>query len=191
MRGPAVAITDMQKLLRLCGVPRAYWNATPNPLVFKDILYRRYNGYVVDVRAEEQEKWYSRILEDPRIITDEPKLIVIGSTEADFAAMTAATVLVKLMVGKGLKTYVAPVMTEERVMSYQDWKSKTRDALLLYNITYHSPMDHLQRLRNWIVKYDKVTRIVVCGGINPINLMESKLFYRPVDFAFFVEEDLS
>jgi len=190
MAGLPPPINDMQKLLRHIGIPRSYWGVdAKKPLVFVEALYRRYNGHVAHVTAEEQELWFRRLVKNPRKAADEKLLIVIGSMEADFAAMSAATILVKKMAGAGVKVYAAPVMTEERVMSYQDWKSKHREVLLLYNVTPDSPKDHMQRLRNWIVKYDHCTRIVVCGGINPIELMEGKLFYRPIDMAFFVEED--
>lgn len=185
------------KILRLRGVDHQCFHGQRNDFDVESCLSRiKCNLEYINVKSisvQKQTRWISKLLTTP--LSGSP-VVAISSYPTDLKA--------KLLACQILNSAVAIQSTSTtRKLSGKDlplwhrvfggYKDSLRDnfakknpsMLVLTNITTESTQIKLEKVRDLLEMYDNIPRIVVLGGVSPVEFFATKLHY-PIKYSIYL-----
>lgn len=150
-----------ERVLYAAGVPRRYWNVSESDVRLSDFATDNATFY-----ASRQREYLTELLKPENMAR--PRVIGIGSTPTDDAAMAIAALLMKTAIEHSVQ---AMMVNLARPLD-TDYGP---DLLVLHNVTLDSPAHRIAACRDWLTSYTEALRVVVVAGVNPVEFFDTKL----------------
>lgn len=198
--------THEERLLLLAGVPSACWSRAVHP-EFVGFSFVNDKDEKIKITREAQEEWAER-LASPQELIEFGGLIVISGKAADDVALHLACswvrdlILAGDQVGSLLKSTAKVINTDcvpekfetdssGRPVGLEWWRDAGAcDAVVLHNVTATSGREHMAEVRNLLLTFGEITRVLVTAGEDPISTVVDRLHLRP-DVVLFVRGERS
>lgn len=133
--------------------------------------------------AGKQTDSLNRFLEDP----SRPAVYGVGSAPADNKARYFAAFLVQSYLERSVSHSVIWEPLHVAIGPSSALKARTPTFLVLENIFDNTSSARLEKLRDLLLDYDSIPRVVITSGIDPFSMITGKLGYR-MDGIFFHAE---
>lgn len=125
----------------------------------------------------------SRFMEDPT----RPVVYGVGSAPADNKARYFAAFLLQSYLDKATSHSVVWEPLHIILSQSSALRSRTPTFLVVENVFDHTSAARLEKLRDLLLDFDSIPRVVVTSGMDPFSMITGKLGYR-VDSLFFHAE---
>lgn len=184
------------KMLRLRGVDHQCFHGKTDFDVESCLVRVKCNLEHVNIKSisvQRQVRWISKLLNNP--LSGSP-VVVISSYTTDLKAKLLACQIMNSAIAIQTQTSTRKLSGKDLPLWHRvfggykdslrdDFTKKNPSMLILTNITTESTQIKLEKVRDLLEMYDNIPRIVVLGGVSPIEFFATKLHY-PIKYSIYM-----
>ncbi len=173
----------MDKLLKIYGVPARYHDVardfTGDVRGFSMDQKWRNDKKCLQIGVPKQREVMARLLNNP----PRQGVVGIGTVPTDSIGMAFAATVVRSWIQRDRSARASMID-----LAGPPDKQRPSGLTVLHNVTNQSHPMRVQICRDFLVRLDGTLRIVVVGGIDPVEFFYKRLHY-PLDYALYFEGD--